>query len=245
MLQANAVAGKASPLADSALDGNAPETSQQPNTHLRLTQGNITRHLIRLSVPPMIALFSIFSYNIADTYFVAKLGIEPLAAISFATPLSFVFITIFVALGIGVTSVVSIHLGKKGIDSVRLIARDAMLLASLMAVVLILVGLATLNIIFPALGAEGNILELCKTYMRIWYFCMFFTSLHICASNIIRSVTGNSIAPSLFMIASSFINIILDPIFIFGWGFVPAMGIAGSAWATLIASAFSFLVRFG
>ncbi len=234
----NAVAEKASPLASNPTSHpEKPLISKPP-----LTQGDIARHLFRLIVPPILALGVVFSYYIADIYFVSFLGTEPLASFAFSAPVSSILITIFVALGIGATSVISTQMGKAGGDltKIRPLSRDTMWLTFFIAILMIIAGFTIFPKIFLLLGAKGDILQYTQTYMKIWYFSLFFTGSHIVAGNIIRATAGDARLTSLATLVSAILNIILDPILIFGFGPIPAMGIAGAAWGTLISSFFAF-----
>ncbi len=209
-----------------------------------LVTGAVGPHMLKLCLPPMVAMFAVFSYYLVDAYFVAKLGLQQLAAFSFASPICFLFITIGVGFGIGLTSMISNNVGKHGIIKSKPLVRDGYILSLLMAVIFVLCGQFTIQPLFTLMGASTEIIGYVEIYMRIWYMALFFIFLQICSSNIIRSTTGQSLLPAISSLLSAVINIILDPILIFGWGSIPAFGIAGSAYATLIASIFTFTFTF-
>ncbi len=199
-----------------------------------LTQGSLLRHVFRLAWPAVVGLFGIFMFNLADVFFVGKLGTVPLAAISFVFPLLFAFITLSIALGVSSTSLVARALGScRGVDALEL-GSSAIILSLLYGLFLSALGSMTIELVFSAMGANAETLPEIVSYMRVWYWSAPLLTLLIVSNHLLRA-HGVSIFPGLVMLFSSLLNIILDPLLIFGlWGF-PRLEIAGAAWATLIA----------
>jgi putative MATE family efflux protein len=104
-----------------------------------------------------------------------------------------------------------------------------------------MVGQLTLNPLFRLLGARGEVLELVKSYMRIWYFGSIAVVVPQVGNNAIRA-TGDAKTPSLIMLASASMNAVLDPLLIFGLGPFPALGVAGAALATVFSRSTAFTV---
>ena len=206
-----------------------------------LTQGNLARHIFLLSWPTVLGLFGIFLFNLADVFFVGKLGTIPLAAISFVFPLLFAFITLSIALGIATTALVAQALGAGKKKEALMLGNSALLLAFIYGSILSLIGIATIKPIFQAMGATNETLSLITTYMQIWYVSAPMLTILIVSNHILRA-HAIAIFPGLGMLAASIINIILDPILIFGLMGVPRLEIAGAAWATLIARAIGCLL---
>jgi len=107
--------------------------------------------------------------------------------------------------------------------------------------VLSVVGWLTSRHLFSAMGAEGEVLDLVVAYMDIWYIGMPFLVVPMVAGSLLRA-NGDARIPSLTMVLSAVVNILLDPILIFGLGPIPAMGMEGAAWATLVARGFSMVL---
>jgi len=122
---------------------------------------------------------------------------------------------------------------------VRRLTTDGLLLSSGIVSLFVIAGITTIQPLFFLLGARGEILRLVKTYMLIWYCGMPFVVIPMVGNNAIRA-TGDTKTPSLIMVSSMSINIVLDPLFIFGIGFFPKLGLAGAALATVIARTCSF-----
>ena len=99
-----------------------------------------------------------------------------------------------------------------------------------------LLGLTTINPLFAALGAGGEVLPLARDYMTIWYLGIVCLVVPLIGNSAIRA-SGNTAVPSLIMTVAAAVNVVLDPLFIFGWGPIPALGIKGAALATVISRA--------
>ena len=206
-----------------------------------LTEGPVIPHLIRLTLPMILGMLSMTIFNLTDTYFIGQLGINELAAISFTFPVIMVLNSIAFGLGVGASSVISRTIGEGNSIQVRRLATDALLLAVLIVAVVVVIGELTIYPLFRLLGAPPDILPLTATYMRIWYIGVVFVVVPMTGNNIIRA-TGDMKTPGLIMTAAAILNMILDPIFIFGWGPIPKMGIAGGAIATVIGRALSMVI---
>lgn len=206
-----------------------------------LTQGDVRGHLWRLGLPMVVGIIAVMSIGLADAWFLGQLGTAELAAISFTFPVSFAIASVAIGLGAGASSVVSRVIGTGDQQRVRRLATDSLLLAVLVVAVLSLVGWWSSRWLFSAMGAQGEVLELVLRYMDIWYFGMPFLVVPMVAGSLLRA-NGDARIPSLTMVLSAVVNVLLDPLLIFGYGPVPPLGMEGAAWATLIARAFSFVL---
>jgi putative MATE family efflux protein len=180
-------------------------------------------------------------FNLADTYFVGRLGTTELAAISFTFPVVFVIAGLALGLGMGTSAVVSRAIGEGDRDKTARLTTDGLSLAFIVVAVLVVVGLLTIDPLFRALGADSDVLPLVRRYMSIWYFGMIFVVVPMVGNNAIRA-TGDTLTPSLIMLVAVGMNFILDPILIFGLGPFPRMEIAGAALATVCSRAVTFTV---
>ncbi len=201
-----------------------------------LIEGPIGPALFRLTVPMIWGMLAMMAFNLADTYFVAKLGSLPLAAMGFTFPVVITVAHISLGLGIGVSSVLSRTIGEGDADRVRRTTTDGLLLGIAVALVTLALGLLTIGPLFRAMGASSETLVYIRQYMRIWYWGAVFIVIPMIGNHAIRA-SGDTFFPGMIMVAGSVLNIILDPIFIFGWAGLPAMGIEGAALATVAARA--------
>jgi putative MATE family efflux protein len=201
----------------------------------RLAKGSVGRHLRQLSVPMVIGLLSLNSYSIADTYFVGQLGTLPLAAMGFTFPVSFTLISIGLGVGIGASSVLARLLGAGDRARVQRIATHALLLGAFLGLIVMVVGLASIGPIFRILGADQQTLPLIREYMEVYYFGGFLLILPMIGNFAMRAA-GDARVPAVILTMSAAVNIVLDPILIFGWLGFPALELRGAAIATVIAN---------
>ncbi len=201
-----------------------------------LTEGNITKLLIRLTLPMMAGMVSMIIFNLVDTFYIGQLGKNELAAMSFTFPVVMVVQSIALGLGMGTASVVSRAIGRGDSDIVKRLSTDSLFLAGLIVAVAAITGELTIDPLFKLLGADEITLPLIKEYMRIWYIGVIFVVFPMVGNNIIRA-TGDMKTPALIMSFAAIANMILDPFLIFGIGPFPEMGLAGGALATVIGRA--------
>lgn len=191
-----------------------------------------------------VGIVAAMSVALIDTYFLGLLGTNELAAISFTFPVVFAITSLSIGLGAGTASVVSREIGRGDLERTKRTATDSLVLAVILVAIVALIGWLTAEPLFRLLGADPAVLDLTVAYMRIWYIGMPFLVVPMVANNIIRA-NGDAIVPSAIMVAVSVINAALDPFLIFGWWGLPAMGIEGAAWASVIARAVTMVVAVG
>ncbi|MCK4777350.1 MAG: MATE family efflux transporter [Actinomycetia bacterium] len=207
----------------------------------RLIEGSVGKILFTLTIPMFFGIISIVAFNLVDTYFVSKLGLNELAAISFTFPVIMMVNNLALGLGIGVSAVVSRAIGEGNHHKVQELTTDSLLFTLLLAVVFTIAGILTIDPLFRLLGADSEILKLIKEYMYIWYLGIVFVFIPMVGNNAIRA-QGDTITPSAIMLISVFFNLILDPLLIFGIGIFPRMELTGAAIATVIARAASLFL---
>jgi len=210
-----------------------------------LISGNVLPMVLRMAFPMLLSMLGMMAFNLIDTFFIGLLGTDSLAAISFTFPVIMVVGSISLGIGTGVTSALSKAIGqgsdnsnsvknqKTFDDKQKRLSTDSLLLALFIVMIVISIGLPSIDAIFYLLGASDEILPLIKEYMVIWYWGIPFLVVPMVGNSIIRS-TGDTKTPSIIMGVALVMNTILDPIFIFGFGPVEPMGLAGAAWATVI-----------
>ena len=204
----------------------------------------IWRLLFRFSGPAIISMTVASTYNLVDAVFVGRLGSDSLAAMGITFPLLLSFIALASGTGVGTTSLISRSLGAGERKNASKAACVAITLCLIVSALIALVCLPNIKSILTLLGAEDTVLLLAQDYVSVLIKCVVFTCLSMILGNIIRA-EGNPIFSSAVMVCSSIVNIILDPVFIFGLGPVPEMGISGAATATVIAQALSTFIYLG
>ncbi|MDF3129673.1 MATE family efflux transporter [Kiritimatiellaeota bacterium B1221] len=199
-----------------------------------LTTGPVGSELLRMTGPMTVGLLANMLFNLVDTYFIGKLGQQELAAMAFTFPLVFFVTGSSMGMSIGVSSVVSRAIGAGEGERVRMLTSHSLLLGLVVVISLLSVGYPLLNPILLAMGATRDLLPLIRSYMLPWGCGIAFIVIPMLGNSVIRA-SGNTMIPSMVMLIAGFINVILDPLFIFGWGPIPAMGLQGAALATIIA----------
>lgn len=211
-----------------------PSPSKKGKSKPDLLQDPIGRLLFRMTLPVMGGIITLMLFNLVDAYFIGQLGTKQLAAVTFTFPVTFTLISLSIGLGIGTSAVVGRLLGEKSFQLVKRRTTDAAILAAILSLLLTVLGLSTIDPLFYFLGASEDLMPYIHDYMSVWYLGALFVILPRAVSSALRA-SGNTLVPGLVMIASGIVNGILDPILIFGWGPIPAMGVQGAALATLIA----------
>jgi len=213
-----------------------PSVKKQP---IRLLKDPVAPTLKRMTIPMIYGMILLMTFNLIDTFFVSLLGTKPLAAISFTFPVTFTVISLMIGLGVGTSAVIAKFLGRDDHSSAKNSATAALYFAAVVVISLSFVGYLFTDQLFTLLGAQASLLPLIHQYMDIWYLGSVFLIGPMIGNAILRS-SGDTKTPSIIMGSSGLINAVLDPIFIFGFGPVPAMGIEGAAIATLISWLFGF-----
>ncbi len=199
------------------------------------------RALWSVSAPMAIGIVGVLSVGIADSFFLARVGQTELTAIGFVYPVIVAITSLSIGLGAGVSAVVSQRLGESGDDRDSAeVALHALAVAGSLAVAVAAALWLLSEPLFALLGAKGAVVEGIMAYMPWW--CLGFPFLVAAQSlNSVFRAGGHSEFAAAAMVGQSVINIALDPLFIFGWGPVPAMGIEGAGLATAVARAAAFL----
>jgi len=214
------------------------KNSAKPNEkRTNLLEDPVANTLKRMTIPMIYGMVLLMTFNLVDTFFVGLLGTQPLAAISFTFPVTFTVLSLTIGLGIGTSAVIAKLLGKKDIKSAKSAATAAMYLAAIVVACLSTIGYFITDPLFTLLGAQPSLLPLIHQYMDIWYIgsvCLIGPMI----GNAVLRASGDTKTPSVIMGSAGLINAVLDPIFIFGLGPIPAMGIQGAAIATLISWVF-------
>lgn len=206
-----------------------------------ITEGNINKSLVKLTTPMIFGILGMVAFNLADTYFVGKLGTSQMAAVSFTFPVVLVLNSFTLGLGIGTSSVVSRAVGEKDRNKIKRLTTDSLILGLIFALVTASVGLVTIVPLFSLLGAEADTMPYIIDYMKVWYLGVPTVVIPMIGNNAIRAL-GDTKTPSIIMLISASMNILLDPLLIFGFGFIPALGISGAALATVISRLLTFVV---
>ncbi len=200
-----------------------------------LTKGNETKAILKLAGPMIIGNLFQQLYNVADTIIVGRfIGPHALAAVGSSFSLMVLLNSIILGLCMGSSAVFSILYGAKEIDKLKNSFFISFCIIGLLSLVINFLALFYIDDILVLLRIPQEILADTKTYLQIIFYGIIFTSLYNYFAGIMRSL-GNSLIPLIFLIISAIINIILDIVFVVPFN----MGIAGAAYATVIAQIIS------
>ena len=213
----------------------------KPEKRAALTEGDVRGALRGLAIPMMLGIVFIIAVNLVDTYFVGRLGTLELAAMSFTFPVVSLIMSVALGVGIGTTSAIARALGAGDEQSVKRLTTHSLVLATAVVAVISGVGILTQRPVFRLLGAEEALIPLLDDYMTIWYAGAIFLVVPMVGNGVMRA-TGDARTPAFIMMMAALANLILDPIFIFGWGPVPFLGLKGAAIATVLSRAMTLVL---
>lgn len=206
------------------------------------TSGKISKAVLYLSIPMILemALESVFS--VVDTYFVGKLGSDALAAVGITDALVTLIFALSIGISIGTTALVARRIGEKERDQASHVAAQALLLSLLISLPIMGVALFYSDGLLGLMGATPSVIETGSSFTQI-ILGGNITILLLFILNAVFRGAGNAVIAMRVLWISNGINIILDPILIFGWGPIPAMGVAGAAIATTIGRGIGVLIQ--
>lgn len=201
-----------------------------------LTTGPVTRHLLKTTSFMLVTMVFQTLYFLIDLYWVGRLGTQAVAAVSIAGNLSFIVLALTQMLGVGTTTVVSHAMGRKDHTQANLLFNQSQVLALVTGVLFLMLGLAARQPYSVAMSADANTAALAGDYL-LWFIpAMALQFALVAMSSALRAV-GNFKPGMIVSTATVFINMILAPILIFGWGTGRAFGVTGAAISSLIAIA--------
>ncbi len=193
----------------------------------------VNRLLISMSLPMMISMLVQALYNIIDSIFVSRINENALTAVSLAFPLQSLMIAFGVGTGVGINALLSRALGEKDSEKVNKAAVNGIFLDGVNFVIFLLIGLFAATPFYLSQTGDAEIFSYGKQYLSIVCCCSLGMFTQFVFERLLQS-TGKTFYTMLTQGIGALINIILDPIFIFGYFGLPAMGVAGAAIATVI-----------
>ncbi|WP_394129423.1 MATE family efflux transporter [Shewanella maritima] len=208
--------------------------------HGLLTQP-IGRVLYNMTLPNLIGILTIMGGSLVDMFFIGKLGTEALAAISFTFPVTLVVSSIAIGIGAGLSRNFARYMGSGDIAQAKIFLFDVLLITFALFSIIALIGLMFIDPLFTLLGASESTLYLIHDYMFFMYLGAPILSLLMVLNQALRA-TGDTRTPAKIMMSAAIVNIVLDPLLIFGIGPFPRMELQGAAIATLMSWLVAVLV---
>lgn len=188
--------------------------------------------LISMSVPPMISMLIQALYNIVDSMYVARISEDALTAVSIAFPLQNLIIAVSCGFGIGLNACAARGLGAKDEKEVKSAAAHGFWFCGIHWLLFVLMGLFLTGPFLRGFTDDPQIYKMSCEYTQI-VLCFSIGGMYHLYSEKLFQATGSMILPMIFQGVGAVFNIILDPILIFGWFGLPAMGVPGAAIATV------------
>lgn len=198
----------------------------------------LLRLIINMSLPAMFSMLVQALYNVVDSIFVAQLHPDALTAISLAFPLQMLLPAIGVGTGIGINSLVARRLGEQRFDEANSAATHGIFLAIISWLVFVPIGLFVSRPFFAAFTQSTSVITYGTEYLSIVMCFSLGAFMHLNVDKTLQA-TGNMFHPMVSQLIGAVTNIILDPLFIFGYLGFPALGMQGAAVATVIGQFFS------
>ncbi len=193
----------------------------------------VPKLLITMSLPMIISMLVQALYNIVDSIFVAKLSEDALTAVSLAFPIQNLMIAIGVGTGVGINALLSRSLGEKKFEQANLAAENGVFLAVISFLLTALVGIFGSRLFFVAQTSQKTIVQYGIQYMEVITICSIGVYIQITMERLLQA-TGKTFYTMITQGTGAIINIILDPILIFGLFGFPRLEVAGAAIATVI-----------
>lgn len=209
-------------------------------TNPQITEGNIKSSLWRLSLPLVTGAFLHNLFNLVDLFFIGKLGPVALAAISISGVLIAMIIMVALGISTGTTALIAHYIGRRSYEKADNVLIQAVILSIICSFLMLVVGLFYTEPLLKMVGASNEVMLYAKEYLQIAFSFSFVIFLFFAFNQSLRG-SGDTLTPLKALIFANILNIILDPLLIFGIGFFPRLEVAGSALATVISQAIGLL----
>lgn len=193
----------------------------------------VNRLLISMSLPMMISMLVQALYNVVDSIFVSRINENALTAVSLAFPIQSLMIALGAGTGVGINALLSKSLGEKDFEKANKSAVNGVFLAAVNYIIFFLVGILVTGVFYISQTKDEQIVAYGKQYLTIICCCSFGMYTQFVFERLLQS-TGKTFYTMITQGMGAIINIVLDPVFIFGYLGVPRMGVAGAAIATVI-----------
>lgn len=187
--------------------------------------------ILKMALPMVISMMVNSLYNIVDSFFVAKISEDAMTALSLVFPVQNLINSVMIGFAIGINAVVSFYLGAQDKNMADKAAGQGMLLSTIHGLVLMVSCIAVMKTFLSMFTDNSDIINLGVRYSRIAFLFTLMLAWELVFEKTFQAV-GRMNASMVCMMCGCIANIILDPLFIFGIGFIPAMGIEGAALAT-------------
>ena len=199
----------------------------------KLTKDPIWFLLRKVTIPASVgSLFQTF-YNLVDTWFAGRISAEAIAAIAKSFPIYFTIIAIGVGLTAGTNTLIGNNIGANNKKKASLFVAQSIIFAIFLSILVTFFGLNVSDFLLSLMGSDQEAIILTRKYLDVIFYGTIIVLIQISLNGTLNA-QGDTKSYRNVLIFTFFLNILLNPLFIFGYGFIPAFGIAGLAIATLI-----------
>ena len=221
-------------------------TRRQSINHMEsasLTTGPLPAHIRNIAVPMSIGFFFNTMYNVVDSFYAGRVSTEALAALALAFPIFFVIIAVSEGIARGNSALIANAIGERDREKEAALSGQVFSLGLFCAIGLTTLGLGTAEPLCRIMGASGDYLDVATGYIRpLFWGAIFF--LLSSMSNSILLAHGDSRSFGLVLVVGFFLNLLFDPWFLYGGFGLPALGVPGIAWATVLIQALGSVYLF-
>jgi len=208
------------------------------------TDGPILKALISLAIPIILANILQSAYQLIDTFWLGRLGAYAVAAVSLSFPVFFLILSIGAGITIAATVIVSQFKGSGNQEQINYSSSQSVLVIFLLSILLAFAGYFGAGPMMRLVGAGPEILDDSIAYFQVSSLGFVFLFMFFVFQSLMRGI-GNVWLPMYIVLGTVFLNLILDPLFIFGFGPVPAYGVSGAAWASVLTQGGSAVIGLG
>lgn len=204
---------------------------------------SLARQLFDSTLPMLFGMVAMLTFFLVDSVYISYLGVQPMAALSFTLPVAMVGIGVQVGLGIATAALISRTLGEKAHLRARQLGGLVVCFGALLMATLAVLVSWLQTPIFTAMGATPQTLADIQHYAWTWLPSMWLGAMMYFGNSVARA-NGNTKLPGQLMVFSSVLNMLLDPLLIFGWGPLPGLGLFGAGLASCLAMGFGMILIF-
>ena len=211
------------------------------STSLNLTKDPIGPLLKKIAIPASVGTLFQTLFNIVDTFFAGKISPEALSALAKSFPIYFIIIAACVGVTVGGTSLIANSIGENNKKNILIYFGQTIIFGIILSIFITFIGLYFATDIFLLMGSNNEVVNLGLQYTNV-IFAGSIVFISVVALNSLLHAEGDTKTFRNVLILSFILNIFLNPLFIFGYGFIPPMGMTGIGIATIISQIIAFLI---
>lgn len=202
---------------------------------ISLTEGDISKHVLRLALPIVASLYLQSAFLIVDLYWVSKLGKQAAAAVASGSFIVWMVEALTGMIGIGAMAIIARSIGAGDREAAAVVSRQSLVLGVIFSVFTTIIGISASPAILRFMGNEPEVVRMGESFLQIIFSGIFTVYIFFILTNIYKG-SGDTLTPMIFLIVSVSINMLLDPLLIFGISIFPEMGIQGAGVATVLST---------